>query len=174
MQSNKAANRLDEKSFSEQYVQHKDRLVFRLLSMTRNREAAEDIAASAFATALEKLDTFRGDAALSTWINAIATNEFHTWKRQKPTVPLESTEISGSKAFVAPDLLEQTHDRAECIHRIREVLRRVPVVYRRTLNDHFIKGYSIRKIAKRHKIPQGTVLSRLFKGKQFLREAWAV
>lgn len=164
---------MDRITFTEQYAQHKDRLVCRLLGMTRNREAAEDIASEAFAIALEKLDTFRGEAALATWVNAIAVNELRHGVRWKHRMPIESIDASDSSQIAAPDSLDQTHDRTECIHRIREVLRRVPAVYRRTLNDHFIKGYSTRQIARRHKIPQGTVLSRIFTGKRFLREAWA-
>ena len=32
------------------------------------------------------------------------------------------------------------------------------------LVDHFVRGYSIRQIARRHRIPMGTVLSRIFYG----------
>jgi RNA polymerase sigma-70 factor, ECF subfamily len=160
-------------AFTEQYTKHKDRLVIRLLTMTRNREAAEDIAGAAFASALEKLDTFRGESTLPTWIYAIAMNELRSWARRKPTVSLEMIEESAAKPLVEPDLLEQTHDRTECIRRIRQVLRCVPSIHRRILIDHFIDGFSTREIARRHKIPQGTVLSRIFTGKRILREAWA-
>jgi RNA polymerase sigma-70 factor (ECF subfamily) len=173
MQSKTAGSQMDAEAFREQYAQHKDRLVYKLLTMTRSREVAEDIAATAFATALDKLDTFRGESSLITWVYAIAMNEIKSWARQKRLLPLIPIEDSGPNELVEPDLLEQVHDRAQCVHRIRQVLRSVPAVYRRILIDHFIDGRSIRKIARLHNIPQGTVLSRIFKGKQFLRAAWA-
>jgi RNA polymerase sigma-70 factor (ECF subfamily) len=164
---------MNREAFSQEYAQCKDQLVCRLRGMTRNREAAEDIASAAFIAALEKLDTFRGESALPTWINAIAMNELKSWARRKPTVPLELIERSGARELIEPDLLEQTHDRAECIRRMREILRSIPAIHRRTLNDHYIQGYSVEQIARRRKIPLGTVLSRLFTGKRYLREAWA-
>jgi RNA polymerase sigma-70 factor (ECF subfamily) len=164
---------MNRQAFSQEYMKCKDRLVGRLVNMTRNREVAEDIASAAFEIALKKLDTFRGECALPTWIHAIAMNELKSWARRKPHVPLELLEGSSPRELIEPDLLEQTHDRAECLHRMRQVLRRIPAIHRRALMDHFIDGYSVRQIARRRRIPQGTVLSRIFSGKRYLRAAWA-
>jgi len=48
----------------------------------------------------------------------------------------------------------------------------LPLTYRRTLIDRFVRGYSVKQIAKCERIPLGTVLSRIFKAKQLLRAAW--
>jgi DNA-directed RNA polymerase specialized sigma24 family protein len=76
------------------------------------------------------------------------------------------------EVLIQPDLMDAAIDRDNCCRRLRRTLKRVPVKYRRTLVDHFVRGYSVKQIAKLHRIPLGTVLSRLFYGKRLLREAW--
>lgn len=149
-------------------------LVLRHMTVVlRNREDAEDVTSAAFAAAWRSFDRFRGESSFSTWVSAIAMNEAMNLKRRKRMVVLESIDDERSMALAEPDVLEVTLERSDCIRKIRRVLCRVPVVYRRALGDHFISGLSIRQIARHQRIPQGTVLSRIFKGKQFLRAAWA-
>ena len=71
-----------------------------------------------------------------------------------------------------PDVLAQTLERSECCARLREALRQIPPVSRRTLVDHFIRGQSVKQIARRQRVPVGTVLSRIFTAKRLLRESW--
>lgn len=52
-----------------------------LYRMIGNREEAEDLAQEVFVTVFKKIDIFRGDSSLSTWIYRIATN--HCRNRQK-------------------------------------------------------------------------------------------
>jgi RNA polymerase sigma-70 factor, ECF subfamily len=71
----------DERAFTEvvRLYQHK---VFNLVyRMVGNREEAEDMAQEVFVTVFKHVDTFRGDAKLSTWLYRIATN--HTRNRMK-------------------------------------------------------------------------------------------
>ena len=56
--------------------------------------------------------------------------------------------------------------------RLQKALERLPIKHRRALIAHFIDGLSIREIARRERVPLGTVLSRIFSGKQLLRHAW--
>jgi RNA polymerase sigma-70 factor (ECF subfamily) len=71
----------DERAFTEvvRLYQHKVyNLVYRMVG---NREEAEDVAQEVFVTVFKAIDTFRGDAKLSTWLYRIATN--HTRNRMK-------------------------------------------------------------------------------------------
>ena len=63
-------------------------------------------------------------------------------------------------------------ERSECRLKLRKALRGIPAVYRRTLVDHFVRGYSVKRISRQNRIPVGTVLSRIFTAKRLLREAW--
>ncbi len=54
-----------------QYQRPVFNLMYRMLG---NREEAEDLSQEVFITVFKKVDTFRGEALLSTWIFRIATN----------------------------------------------------------------------------------------------------
>jgi len=151
-----------------------DRLLNSMTSIVRDCEAAKEITASAFAKALEHLGTFRGEASFYTWLEAIARNETrHYWKAHRG-ISLESLTGAAPRALVecdsVADRLQQSADR----RRLQTAIRRIPAIYRRALNDHFVRGYSTQRIARRERIPLGTVLSRIFTAKKLLRRAWEV
>ena len=54
--------------------QHRKRLVLAALRITRNRDEAEDVVQEAAMKALVKLQTFRGESRLETWIYTIVGN----------------------------------------------------------------------------------------------------
>ena len=71
----------DERAFEEvvRLYQHKVyNLVYRMLG---NQQEAEDVAQEVFVTVFKAIDTFRGDAKLSTWLYRIAAN--HCKNRMK-------------------------------------------------------------------------------------------
>ena len=157
-------------AFSELHDQYQGRLLNSMIAVARNREDAEDITATAFAAAFKHLDSFRGESSLPTWIHAIALNEARN-RRRSPRVPLESIEESDALQVAEPDA---TAEQQECCPRIWKTLRELPRIYRRTLIDRFVRGYSVKQIAKCQRVPLGTVLSRIFRAKQLLRAAWEV
>ena len=160
-------------AFAELHDRCHGRLLNSMIAVTRNREEAEDITATAFAAAFKNRSRFRGDALPQTWVHAIAMNEARNRRRGR-AVPLESIDLLDAKELTEPDVLTQKLERADCCVRIREALRRVPRLYRETLVDHFVRGHSVRQMSKSYQVPLGTVLSRIFKAKQLLRAAWEV
>jgi RNA polymerase sigma-70 factor (ECF subfamily) len=159
-------------AFRELHDNYRDRLVNSMTVRVRNRETAEDITSTAFATAFENLAQFRGDASLYTWVHAIALNEARQWTRRNRGVSLEALESPNGKELCEPAILDETLNHSECGEEVRRALRRVPALYRRLLVDHFICGYSVKQISRRERVPVGTVLSRIFNAKRLLREAW--
>src|SRR5258708_16520433 len=163
---------MNDMSFEKLHEACRDRLLNHMTRILRNRDEAEDITAAAFAAAFQNFDQFRGKSSFYTWVTAIAMNDMRSSWRRKSAVKLETLDDPCASQLMEPDLLIQALERSECTQKIRQVLRRVPAIYRRVLTDHFISGDSTRKIARQERIPQGTVLSRIFKGKRILREAW--
>ena len=103
---------------------------------------------------------------------SIALNEARDRQRRNHGVSLESIDRADSKELTAPDMLAPALERAECRSQIRKALRRLPAVYRQTLMDHFVRGYSVKRMSRQNRIPVGTVLSRVFTAKRLLRAAW--
>jgi len=87
-------------------------------------------------------------------------------------VPLESIEESNALMIAESDVTDRLFEQRECYPRIWKALRQVPRIYRRVLIDRFIRGLSVKQIAKRERVPLGTVLSRIFTAKRLLRAAW--
>jgi DNA-directed RNA polymerase specialized sigma24 family protein len=69
------------------------------------------------------------------------------------------------------ELVTDELERRDDLLRLKEAFNRVPVRERRVLLSHFVEGLSIRATAQREGVPFGTVLSRIHRGKQLLRDA---
>jgi RNA polymerase sigma-70 factor, ECF subfamily len=162
---------LTAQSFSTLHDQYRGRVLSSMIAVARNREEAEDITATAFVAAFKNLHSFRGESSLQTWIHAIALNEARN-RRRSPRILLESIEESDAFQVADPDATVAAFEQRECCPQIWKALNRVPRFYRRVLIDRFVRGYSMKQIAKHHRVPLGTVLSRLFKAKRLLRSAW--
>src|SRR4029450_5596200 len=82
---------------SESYGSKIYQLAFRYL---KNREDAEEIAQDVLLKVYQKIDAFRGDAALSSWIYRITFNaamsRLREFKQQLPSAP-EKTEDDASR-----------------------------------------------------------------------------
>jgi RNA polymerase sigma-70 factor (ECF subfamily) len=160
--------------FGHLYDKHRERLLNTITVVVRNRDNAEDITAVAFEAAFENLSQLRCESSFYPWVRAIALNEVRNRVRRQRGVLLESFDTPGVKELVEPGLLPDRLEQSECCARIRKALRQLPCVYRRTLTDHFVRGHSVKQIARRSGVPIGTVLSRIFSAKRLLRRALGV
>jgi RNA polymerase sigma-70 factor (ECF subfamily) len=169
---NQQNTKLDPQSFSALHDQYRDRLLHSMTGLVKDREAAADITASAFASAFKNLPSFRRESSFCTWLHVIALNEARSsWCRNR-AVSLESIQGPEPKALIDTDEPAKTLERAELRLKMRKALQEIPAQYRRVLEDHFIRGRSVKQIARRERVPVGTVLSRIFAGKRLLRRTW--
>ena len=60
------------------------------LSLCLNETLAEDITQETFYNAIKKIDTFKNDCKIETWLCSIAKNVFLNQKRKKQTENIES------------------------------------------------------------------------------------
>jgi RNA polymerase sigma-70 factor (ECF subfamily) len=85
------------------YEDHAAAITRRLAHVTGDHELARDLTQDAFVTAFDKLDSFRGDASLGTWLHAIAFNhlrdrrkrarrEQSVWERLRGRAPMQPIE----------------------------------------------------------------------------------
>ncbi len=68
------AQRGDARAFERIYRQHVDRVFSVCVRMVGDRAKAEELTQDVFVRAWEKLGTFRGDSAFSTWLHRLAVN----------------------------------------------------------------------------------------------------
>jgi RNA polymerase sigma-70 factor (ECF subfamily) len=163
---------MDTRTFQELHIECRERVLFGIRGYVRNHDEAEDVTASAFATAFQKRKSFRQESSFYTWVYRIAVNRATSVMRRKRTVSLDLLEGALPESLIEADLMDRAIDRDDCCRKLRWALRQIPVLYRRVLVDHFVRGFSTKQIAKRNRIPVGTVLSRIFSAKRRLRRAW--
>ena len=64
----------DPDAFGELFRRHRDRMWAVALRTTRNRELASDCVQDAFISAFRRAGSYRGDAAVTTWLHRIVVN----------------------------------------------------------------------------------------------------
>ena len=160
---------MNRSTFSELHRRYWQRLVFSMTGFTRHRETAEDVASKAFAAAYENLRRFRDDASFYTWVHSIAINEARGQWRRKRGLRFVALETPEARSIADPVQTEESIEREDCCRRVRDALQHLPRRYRRLATNVYMKGDSLKTAARRQRLPYGTVMSRLFNGRQMLR-----
>lgn len=160
----------DQQAFRQLYDAHVDR-VFRLCFRMAGREdLARDFAQETFIRAYERLDQFRGDAALGTWLHAIATsvslNGLRKVRRGRGREePLETASFAPRNDGRPPDPYVR--------ERVRQAVDSLPEIYRSVFVLYDVQGFSHGEIAEILDVAEGTSKARLSRARSRLREALA-
>src|SRR5713226_17525 len=162
----------DQEIFENLYKHRRDRLLASITGMVRDRDRAEDITAAAFQTAWEKRAQFRGEASLGTWLYAIGLNAARRSGRQERPVHRDPMDRLETRRYAEPDRLSAGLEQDELRALVWRALDRIPAKCRRLLIDRYIIGRSVQEIARRERVPIGTIGSRLFTARRLLRQAW--
>jgi RNA polymerase sigma-70 factor (ECF subfamily) len=148
------------------YDRHVDRVYRLAYRMTGDGDRAQEFTQDAFVRVFEKLHTYRGDAAFSTWVHAIATsvvlNGLRRMKRFKRETDLEAAEAVATPGRTAePDLKE----------RLRRAIDALADGYRAVFVMHDVEGYTHEEIAAALGIEVGTSKAQLSRARARLRTA---
>ncbi len=161
----------DRTAFAELVTRHERRVYGLCLRVLGNREDAEDATQEAFIAALRRAETFRREAAFSTWLFRIAVNAATDQARRRGrarTVPLEAEEPGGPSAAGGDPSGAVTTALT-----VQAALRRVPEDFRVALILCDLYGFGHAQAAGVLEIPVGTVKSRVFRGRLALGEELA-
>lgn len=160
----------DPEAFDEIVFRHKGAVFRAALSALRNREDAEDVTQETFITAFRKLDTFRGESQLRTWLSRIAWNRSMDQRRrgrfrkffhldEPEAVELPSLEADPERATLAGSLHAK----------VRREIDRLPEHLRDTLLLASGGDLGYAAIAEMLGIREGTVKSRVSEARALLR-----
>jgi len=149
----------DEQAFDRFFRENFARLYrFALTRLPDDPDGTREVVQIALTKAIRKLHTYRGEAALFTWLCAITRNEMSDWLakqgryRQHIVLTEDYPEIQAAvDSFQAPqsDNPEQDYQRTELVRLIQVALDRLPPKYGNVLEWKYIEGYSVNEIAKR-------------------------
>jgi RNA polymerase sigma factor (sigma-70 family) len=152
----------DTRAFERIYGRHVPR-VHSLARRMIGDEGADDATQEAFVRVWQKLDTFRGDAALGTWIHKVAVNVFLA-RRRALAVDRER--------YQNDDLLEERPGKSappELRMDFETAIQRLPDRAREVFVLHDVEGYRHEEIADQLGINIGTSKSQLHRARMLLR-----
>lgn len=151
----------DTDAFGELFRRHRDRLWAVAVRTTNDRELAADCVQEGFINAFRRAESYRGDAAVSTWLHRIVVNACLDRLRRERDV----LRRAGDAADI--DVID-THDRhgeAETGLDVRAALARLPEHQRVALVLVDMHGMPVADAAETLGVAVGTVKSRCARGR---------
>lgn len=141
-----------------------------LLSYFRRRrpEQAEDLTHRTLVACVRARGRFRGDARVMTYALAIARRMLSNQGKRKRVETLMVRDATDPDAQLA-----SSTGGMESRLTVRAAVRSLPPCYRDVLEQYYVVGYRASAVARRLRIPEGTVRSRLRRGRTMLREVLA-
>lgn len=172
----RAAQRGNRSAFTILLEQHQPRLYDSLLLTLRNPGEAEEVMAEAFARAYAGLAAFERRSSFYTWLYRIAYNLVIERCRQNRGASLEDL-FEDEKPRVFDALVErpsfaQPLLQDEQRRLVRQVLKRIPKPARELLIEHDLQQTPERLIARKLRVPIGTVWSRVSAARKKFAVSW--
>jgi RNA polymerase sigma-70 factor, ECF subfamily len=150
----------DPEAFGELFRRHRDQMWALAVRTTRDPELAADAVQEAFIAAFRGADSFRGEAAVTTWLHRIVVNScLDRLRRIKPIVDLPDADLS---------VLADTHDHHHSVDvrlDVRAALERLPEGQRMALILVDMHGLKIAEAASILDVAEGTIKSRCARGR---------
>jgi RNA polymerase sigma-70 factor, ECF subfamily len=157
-----------------------------LYSLARRlvRDGAEDLVQEALLQAFRAFGTLKDDAAAGRWLKTILVNVFRDQLRkrsrsvdERPMGDLSDFSLYSTLAdedpFPYSDTLHTDFLQVFDSEDLREVLLRMPDIYRIPLVLRYMDGFATKEVARLMEAPLGTILARLHRGRRlFEREMW--
>ena len=164
----------DPDAFGTLVARHQDRLWAVALRTTGDPEDAADALQDALVSAYRNAASFRGEAAVTTWLHRVVVNaclDRMRRRRARPTVPLPEEDGESGRRGI-PDRHDDL-DRLELRMEIDRALRALPDDQRSAVVLVDVEGLSVAEAAALLDIPEGTVKSRCSRGRARLATALA-
>jgi RNA polymerase sigma-70 factor (ECF subfamily) len=148
---------------------HSQKIYRRLLTITKNREDAQDALQDAFLHAYKALHTFEGRSSFNTWLTRIAINSalmILRKRRIRPEVSFDVENEMGEQISVfevkdngpSPEHICDQHQ--QCA-RVLELIGKLRPCLRQVVEMRLTQSYSIKEIAHALAISEAAVKSRL-------------
>ncbi|GAB1819860.1 RNA polymerase sigma factor SigM [Herbidospora sp. RD11066] len=153
----------DTAAFSEIVKRHRDRMWAVALRTLGDPDEAADAVQDAFVSAYRKAESFRGDAAVTTWLHRIVVNACLDRMRRKSVRPVADDELIEAAERDMP-LPDQTAEREVSLE-VTAALKLLPADQRAALVLVDMMGYSVEDAAAVLDVPSGTVKSRCARGR---------
>lgn len=158
-------------------VEANQKLVWHMIHrMVQHPEDTRELSQETFIRVHQRLQQFRFESALSTWIGRIAFSVAarHLQRKRIPLVDLSLEDDAGESGLeqvaMAFDLEKACADE-NLFNEVQASLESLPPVYRTIVTLYHLDELSVAEIAQVTDLPAGTVKSHLYRARRALRES---
>lgn len=154
-----------EEAYIELVELYGNKLLRTLYLMTRDEKEAEDIVQETFIRVFKYIDSFKGDSSLYTWIYRISQNiAKDKLVSQTITIPYEDIEISSEN--IEEILVDKINREI-----LKKELNELNFIYKQVIILFYYEDLSIKEISQILEEKEGTIKSRLSRGRNLLKKA---
>lgn len=155
----------DVDAFEELYALYSSRIFTLAARMSGSQQTGEDLLQEIFLQAYRKIGSFKGDAAVGTWLYRLALNhclDFVRSRQAKMDKATDALEIDGGPAAATRESPVERID-------LERAIQQLPAGCREVFVLHDVEGYEHKEIAAMLGIAEGTSKSQVFKARMKLR-----
>src|SRR6267378_6557670 len=156
----------DVQAFETIYRQHAARIYTLACRMAGSPEDGEDLLQEIFLQVYRKLGSFKGDAAIGTWLYRLALNHCLDYVRSRQAKMHKLTETLDAASSFEPTARRETPIARLDLERAVE---RLPEGCREAFVLHDVEGFDHKEVAALLGIAEGTSKSQVFKARMKLR-----
>lgn len=154
------AKKGDEAAFSQLVTPLRPRLLYKVLTITKDWEMAEDVVQEALFTSYQKLEQLKEARYFETWVMTIAIRlAYQHVQKELETIPLEESVIAS---------IQHENEREEVLVLLKE-LRESEA---RLLQTYYFSGYSIREIAEHWELSESAIKTKLHRARRAFRRVY--
>ncbi len=170
----------DEGAFDEFFADYFPRLLRFAVLRVRDQDAAEDIVQDSLIAAVRNLGSWRGEAALFTWLCTICRREISAWEKRtsRRVIVSIADDDPGLRAALdsigaAADAPDAALGREDIGRIVQLVLDHLPPRYSRALEWKYLEELSVDEIAGRMQCTPKAAESLLTRARDSFRDAFA-
>ncbi|MEX0999031.1 MAG: sigma-70 family RNA polymerase sigma factor [Thermodesulfobacteriota bacterium] len=170
--------RIDSPSIDTILMEHLDTLYTTAYRLVKNKETAEDLVQDTCLKAVKYFDKLRSKEKSKQWLFKILMNTFiNKYRKKIKEPPILELDLSESIQAYASRNSEHTLDPEKLLlernfnNRIKEALDKLHVDMRSVVLLSDVEGFTYQEMSEILNCPAGTIASRLFRARSFLRES---
>jgi RNA polymerase sigma-70 factor, ECF subfamily len=172
----------DQSAFEQFFVDYFPRIYrFARARLEGSDDAAEEVVQTTLIKALAKIQTYRGEAALLTWLCTFCRHEIAAWYQRAgrtEEVALDAAApdaraVLDALALLSQDDPERALDRLEVCRLVHATLDHLPPRYGDALEWKYLEGLPVEEIARRLGVGYKAAESLLTRARQAFREGFS-
>lgn len=149
---------------------HKHRVARQILRMTGDPGSVDDLVQEVFVAAFRRINDFRGDAHIETWLFRITVNKVTNWLDSARRRAARELRAAPRATDLQTSTLDEELAATQRMERFYEALHGLPVNYREAFIARALENQSLQQASESLGVPVSTVSYRARRAEKMLVE----